>query len=65
MINSSKWVTEPINSSIVMTFSNNAGEGLSGYGIFNPLTVIVSVVGLAVLLKPEEEEFCDSEPHDN
>ncbi len=65
VINSSKWVTEPVNSSVVMTFSNNAGEGLSGYGIFNPLTVIVSVVGLAVLLKPEEEEICDSEPHDN
>ena len=65
VINSSKWVTEPINSSVVMAKSSDNGEGLFGYGIFNPVTVIVSVVGLAALLRPEEEEICVSESHDN
>jgi hypothetical protein len=27
--------------------------------------VIVSVIGLAALLRPEEEEICESESHDN
>ena len=65
VINSSKWVTEPINSSVVMAKSSDNGEGLFGYGIFNPVTVIVSVVGLAALLRPEDEEICESESHDN
>ena len=65
VINSSKWVTEPINSSVVMAKSSDNGEGLFGYGIFDPVTVIVSVVGLAVLLRPEDEEICESESHDN
>ena len=65
VINSSKWVTEPINSSVVMATSSGNGEGLFGYGIFNPVTVIVSVVGLAALLRPEDEEICESESHDN
>jgi hypothetical protein len=65
VINSSKWVTEPINSSVVMAKSSDNGEGLFGYGIFNPVTVIVSVIGLAALLRPEDEEICESESHDN
>ena len=65
VINSSKWVTEPINNSAVMSKSSDNGEGLFGYGIFNPLTVIVSVVGLAALLRPEDQEICESEIHDN
>ena len=65
VINSSKWVTEPINSNVMMTKSSDNGEGLFGYGLFNPVTVIVSVIGLAALLRPEEEEICESETHDN
>ena len=61
VINSSKWVTEPINNSIVKSTTNDDAKGLYGYGIFNPLTVIVSVIGLAVLLRPEDEEFCEPE----
>ncbi len=49
-------------------FATIDSEGLFGYGIFNPLTVIASVVGLAAILRPEDEEieqFCQSDAHDN
>ena len=68
VINSSTWVTESINSTVVKTNSGKDSEGLFGYGIFNPLTVIASVVGLAAILRPEDEEieqFCQSDAHDN
>ena len=68
VINSSTWVTESINSTVVKTNSGKDSEGLFGYGIFNPLTVIASVVGLAAILRPEDEEIeqlCQSDAHDN
>tara|TARA_B100000965_G_scaffold307079_1_gene266004 strand:- start:2392 stop:3792 length:1401 start_codon:yes stop_codon:yes gene_type:complete len=68
VINSSTWVTESINSTVVKAGSGKDSEGLFGYGVFNPLTVIASVVGLAAILRPEDEDieqFCQSDAHDN
>ena len=68
VINASKWVTEPINSTVVSTNSEGEGYKLFGYGIFNPLTVIFSMIGIAAILRPEDEEItdnCDSNTHDN
>ena len=68
VINASKWVTEPINSTVVSTNSEDEGYKLFGYGIFNPLTVIFSMIGIAAILRPEDEEItdnCDSNTHDN
>ena len=41
---------------------------LTGFGLFNSLTTILSIIGLAVVLRPEEEEFeenCESSKHDS
>ena len=68
VINASTWVTEPINQTVINAKSNDESNKLFGYGLFNPITVIVSVIGLAAILRPEDEEiehFCQSESHDN
>ena len=68
VINASTWVTESINQTVINTKSNDESNKLFGYGLFNPITVIVSVIGLATILRPEDEEiehFCQSESHDN
>ena len=68
VINASKWVTEPINSTVISTNFESEGYKLFGYGIFNPLTVIFSMIGIAAILRPEDEEItdnCDSNTHDN
>ena len=68
VINASTWVTEPINQTVINAKSNDESNKLFGYGLFNPITVIVSVIGLATILRPEDEEiehFCQSESHDN
>ena len=68
VINASTWVTEAINSSVIKSKSNDNAEALFGFGIFNPLTVIISVIGLAAILKPEDEEIeelCQPCAHDN
>ena len=68
VINASTWVTEAINTSVIKSKSADNAEGLFGFGIFNPLTVIISVIGLAAILKPEDEEIeelCQPCAHDN
>ena len=68
VINASRWVTEAIDVQI-MDSSNDDDTGfLVGYGLFNSLTTVLSVIGLAVVLKPEDEESegnCDSKVHDS
>ena len=68
VINASTWVTESINASVIETSMNQKSEGLFGYGLFNPVTVIASVVGLAAILRPEEEDIeltSREDAHDN
>ena len=68
VINASTWVTEAINTSVIKSKNGDKAEGLFGFGIFNPLTVIISVIGLAAILKPEDEEIeelCQPCAHDN
>ena len=68
VINASRWVSEPINSTTIEISTEDDVNGLFGYGIFNPLTVIISVVGLAAILRPEDDvlvELCPDDKHDN
>ena len=68
VINASTWVTEAINSTVVKSKSADNAEGLFGFGIFNPLTVIISVIGLAAILRPEDEDIehlCRPSAHDS
>ena len=57
LVESSRWVTEPINSTITESSKPNETSFLVGYGILNPLTVISVVFGLAIIIQPDEEEM--------
>ena len=68
VINASRWVTEPIEIEIAENFEQDDTGFLVGFGVFNSLTTILSIIGLAVVLKPRDEdfeEFCDYEIHDS
>ncbi len=68
VINASRWVTEAIEIDAVEKFDNDDVGFLVGFGLFNSLTTILSIIGLAVVLKPEDEDFdenCDSLKHDS
>jgi hypothetical protein len=67
VINASRWVTEPIEIEVIEKFEDDDASFLVGFGIFNSLTTILSIIGLAVVLRPEEEfeENCESSEHDS
>ena len=68
VINASRWVTESIEVQVTENFEDDETGFLVGYGIFNSLTTVLSIIGLAVVLKPKEEESddnCDSKVHDS
>ena len=68
VINASRWVTEAIEVQVVEIGKNDDTSFLVGFGLFNSLTTVLSVIGLAVVLKPEDEESvesCDIILHDS
>ncbi|RJU83807.1 MAG: hypothetical protein DWB99_01530 [Candidatus Poseidoniales archaeon] len=68
VINASKWVTEAIEVQAIENTEDEEAGFLIGYGLFNSLTTVLSIIGLAVVLKPDEEESdenCDSKVHDS
>ena len=68
VINASRWVTEAIDVQIIESSNDDDTGFLVGYGLFNSLTTVLSVIGLAVVLKPEDDESdgnCDSKVHDS
>jgi len=68
VINASKWVAEAIDVQAIENTEDEETGFLVGYGLFNSLTTVLSIIGLAVVLKPEEEESdenCDSKVHDS
>jgi len=68
VINASRWVTEAIEIQITENFDEEDTGFLIGYGIFNSLTTVLSITGLAIVLKPKEEsseDNCDSKVRDS
>jgi hypothetical protein len=68
VINASRWVTEAIEIQITENFEEEDTGFLIGYGIFNSLTTVLSITGLAIVLKPKEEsseDNCDSKVRDS
>ena len=68
VINASRWVTEAIEIQITENFDEEDTGFLIGYGIFNSLTTVLSIIGLAIVLKPKEEsseDNCDSKVRDS
>ena len=56
VIDSSKWVTEPLNISAIVAEKDEDSNFLIGYGLFSPTTILA---GLAVItiLRDEDEDL--------
>ena len=68
VINASRWVTEAIDIEIIENSESEETGFLVGYGLFNSLTTVLSIIGLAIVLKPEDENsdgICDSNIHES
>lgn len=55
VINASQWVNESINASSIQFMEKDEGNFLTGFGLFNPLSVILSLLGISVITKREDE----------
>ncbi|RJU81883.1 MAG: hypothetical protein DWC09_03435 [Candidatus Poseidoniales archaeon] len=56
VIESSRWVTEPINASVPVIIGSEEDNFLIGYGLFNPVTMIAGFAAIAALLQREESD---------
>ena len=55
VINASQWVNESINASSIQVAKGDDGNLLTGFGLFNPVSVILSLLGISVLTKRKDE----------
>ena len=55
VINASRWVNESINASTIQVAKADDGNLLTGFGLFNPVSVILSLLGISVLTKRKDE----------
>ena len=55
VINAAVWVNETVDSNVSMVVVEDEGGFLVGYGLFNPLTVIVGMLGVSLLIRREDE----------
>ena len=60
VINASRWVTEEIDVQAVTLIENDDASFLTGFGLFNSLTTIISIIGLAVVIKPEDDDLAEN-----
>jgi hypothetical protein len=57
IIESSRWVTEPLTIDIRTINSEEQGNFLVGFGVFNMLTTVLSFLAVALYLGPKQEDF--------
>ncbi len=55
VINAATWVNETVDSNLSVTFVEMEEGFLLGFGLFNPLAVILSMLGVSILARREEE----------
>ncbi len=56
VINAAVWVNETVDSNVSTVVVEDEGGFLVGYGLFNPLTVIVGMLGVSLLIRREDEQ---------
>ena len=56
VIESSRWVAEPINQSVVATVVDESSNLLIGYGLFNPVSIIAGFVLVTAFVHREESD---------
>ena len=54
VVDSARWVSEPINSSLVSISENEESNFLIGYGLFNPVSMITGFVMIAAFAQRHE-----------
>ena len=54
VVDSARWVSEPINSSLVSISENEESNFLIGYGLFNPVSIITGFVMIAAFAQRHE-----------
>jgi len=59
VINAAKWVNETINASVVEFSDSEEGGFLIAYGVFNPISVVLAMIGISVWL--QRKEFAEQE----
>ena len=55
VINAATWVNETVDSNLTVNFVEAEEGFLLGFGLFNPLAVILSMIGVSVLTRREED----------
>ncbi|DAC21076.1 MAG TPA: hypothetical protein D7H91_04745 [Candidatus Poseidoniales archaeon] len=56
VINAATWVNETVDSNLTVNFVEAEEGFLLGFGLFNPLAVILSMIGVSVLTRREDED---------
>jgi len=56
IIESSRWITEPLGVDVRIINSEEQGNILIGYGVFNMLTTVLSFLAVALYLGPKQED---------
>ncbi|MBT5594679.1 MAG: hypothetical protein HOJ60_04000 [Euryarchaeota archaeon] len=56
IVESARWVSEPVDTMKLNIIDEDETSFLIGYGLFNPVTIIVGFVAVAALVQREHEE---------
>ena len=64
VINAATWVNETVNVSATITDSEQE-RFLIGYGLFNPISVLAAVIGVAAFANEAETRRTSDEDEDN
>ena len=56
VIDSARWVSEPIDVEAVVSTNNEDSNLLIGYGLFNPITIIGCLAVVSLFRKDEQDE---------
>ena len=56
VINAATWVNETVDSNLSVNFVESDEGFLLGFGLFNPLAVILSMIGVSIVARREQED---------
>ena len=56
VINASVWVNETVDSNLTVNFVETEEGFLLGFGLFNPLAVILGMIGVSIISRREDED---------
>ena len=56
VINAATWVNESVDSNLTVFLDDEDDRFLTGVGLFNPVAVMLGIIGAAVLVRSEDED---------